>query len=78
MTEEEEGHLTGSKFTSTSSSVYDSELCATPKYREGDHYAAQDQVLYQDGVYECNELGWCSTGGYQPGLGLSPIRQAYP
>lgn len=70
MTEEEEGHLTGSKFTSTSSSVYDSELCATPKYREGDHYAAQDQVLYQDGVYECNELGWCSTGGYQPGLGM--------
>lgn len=65
--EDNEGHLTGSKFTS---SAYDSELCATKKFREGKQYAAQDQVLNQDAIYVCNEPGWCSEGGYQPGLGL--------
>ncbi|KAK1739219.1 hypothetical protein QTG54_009762 [Skeletonema marinoi] len=66
-----EMHLTGSKFTSTSS-VYDSdsELCATPRYREGDIYAAQDQVLNQDAIYECKEPGWCGNGVYQPGQGF--------
>jgi hypothetical protein len=67
MMEESEGHLTGSKFTS---SAYDSELCATPKYREGGQYAAQDKVLSADAIYVCNEPGWCNKGGYQPGLGL--------
>ncbi len=59
-------HLTGSKFTS-SSDVYDSELCATPTYREGVSYAVKDLVLNHDAIYECNVPSWCSNRIYEPG-----------
>jgi hypothetical protein len=70
--EEEQGlDLTGSKFTTTSSNGGD--FCATPIYRDGESYQAQDQVLYQDAVYECKSPPvdmWCPDSAYRPGESL--------
>ena len=68
-----EMHLTGSKFTSSSDVVYDSELCDTPIFEEGVSYATEDLVLNkmpsQDAIYQCKVPSWCNTRGYEPGKG---------
>ena len=61
--------MMSSTIHTSSSGVYDSELCATPIYGEGALFTAKDRVLNQDAIYECNVPSWCSMRGYEPGQG---------